>query len=110
MKIGQIIKDRYEIEEVLGEGGMAFVYDKSQQFGKKVNSESVVWQNVETDYWKEILKNLIYEHVKETGSKFSKNIIENYQEELINFVQVCPKEMLGKLDNPITFKGVKKVS
>ena len=26
MKIGQIIKDRYEIEEVLGEGGMAFVY------------------------------------------------------------------------------------
>ena len=26
MKIGQIIKDRYEIEEILGEGGMAFVY------------------------------------------------------------------------------------
>ena len=58
----------------------------------------------------EILKNLVYEHVKETGSKFSKNIIENYQEELINFIQVCPKEMLDKLDNPITFKGVKKVS
>ena len=26
MKIGQIVKDRYEIEEILGEGGMAFVY------------------------------------------------------------------------------------
>ena len=26
MKIGQIIKDRYEIVEILGEGGMAFVY------------------------------------------------------------------------------------
>ena len=26
MKIGQIIKDRYEVVELLGEGGMAFVY------------------------------------------------------------------------------------
>ena len=26
MKIGQIVKERYEILQVLGEGGMAFVY------------------------------------------------------------------------------------
>ena len=26
MKIGQLIKERYEIVELLGEGGMAFVY------------------------------------------------------------------------------------
>ena len=91
-------------------GGMAFIYDKSHQFTKKVNPESVVWQTVETDYWKEILKNLISEHSKETGSEFSRNIIKNYEEELVNFVQVCPKEMLDKLDNPITLKGIKKVS
>ena len=91
-------------------GGMAFIYDKSHQFTKKVNPESVVWQTVETDYWKEILKNLISEHSKETGSEFSRNIIKNYDEELINFVQVCPKEMLDKLDNPITLKDIKKVS
>ena len=67
-------------------------------------------QTVETDYWKEILKILISEHSKETGSEFSRNIIKNYEEELTNFFQVCPKEMLDKLDNPITFKGIKKVS
>ncbi len=55
-------------------GGMAFIYDKSQEFEKKVNPESVVWQNVETDYWKENLKNLIKEHHEELPqSRFDKN-------------------------------------
>jgi len=92
-------------------GGMAFIYDKSQQFEKKVNPESVVWQNVETDYWKEYLKNLVSEHFKETESQLSKKIIENFDDEVNNFVQVCPKEMLDKLKNPITLKkDIKKVS
>ena len=91
-------------------GGMAFVYDKSQQFEKKVNAESVVWQTVETDYWKENLRNLVSDHFKETESEFSKKIIENFTEELNHFIQVCPKEMLDKLQNPITLKGIKKVS
>ena len=86
-------------------GGMAFIYDKYRQFEKKVNPESVVWQNVETDYWKKALKNLISEHFTETGSGLSKKIIENYDQELTNFIQVCPKEMLDKLKNPISFKS-----
>ena len=89
-------------------GGMAFIYDKSREFEKKVNDESVVWQNVETDYWKTFLKDLIKEHFEETGSNLSKMLVENYDEELKNFVQVCPKEMLGKLSNPISNKQVIK--
>ncbi len=85
-------------------GGIAFIYDKSKQFEKNVNPESVVWQNVETEYWIQFLKNLVSEHSKETGSIISKNIIDNFGEEIKNFVQVCPKEMLNKLENPITFK------
>ena len=68
-------------------------------------------QNVETDYWKNFLKGLVIEHVNETGSDLSKQIIENFDEELNNFVQVCPKEMLDKLSNPIILKSnVKEVS
>ena len=92
-------------------GGMAFIYDKNQHFEKKVNPESVVWQNVETDYWKRSLKNLINEHFKETGSGLSKNLIDKFEEEILNFIQVCPKEMLNKLKNPITLKKtIKQVS
>ena len=92
-------------------GGIAFIYDKSEQFEKKVNEESVVWQNVETEYWKKFLKVLIEEHYIETGSSLSKQIIENFDEEINNFVQVCPKEMVNKLKNPISLKSnIKEVS
>ena len=38
-------------------------------------------------------------------------LIENYDEELKNFIQVCPKEMLDKLSNPISNKSfIKEVS
>ena len=92
-------------------GGMAFIYDKSKQFENKINPESVVWQNLETDYWKKFLKDLITEHFNETGSSLSKKLVENYDEEIDNFVQVCPKEMLGKLKNPINNNStIKQVS
>ena len=92
-------------------GGMAFIYDKNKQFEKKVNSETVIWQNLETDFWKNFLKSMIEEHYKETNSILSKKIIENFEEEILNFLQVCPKEMLDKLDHPITIKSnIKKVS
>ena len=85
-------------------GGMVFIYDVNNKFEKKVNPDSVVWQKPETQYWKNFLKNLIEEHIHETNSKFAKNILENFDNELLNFFQVCPKEMLNKLENPITLK------
>jgi len=83
-------------------GGMGFVYDKKNEFINYVNNNSVIWQMPETDYWKNCLKNLIKEHFKETESKIAKNIIENFEDELKNFKQVCPKEMLNKLSNPLS--------
>jgi glutamate synthase (NADPH/NADH) large chain len=92
-------------------GGMAFIYDKSNGFEKKVNPESVIWQNVETEYWISFLKKLVLEHSTETGSLLSKGIIQNFKDEIKNFIQVCPKEMVNKLKNPITLKNkIKEVS
>ncbi len=92
-------------------GGMAFIYDVSKEFEKKVNSETVVWQNIETDYWKNYLQKLVLEHSKETNSELSKKIIYNFETEVENFIQVCPKEMINKLDHPLTLnQKIKEVS
>ncbi len=85
-------------------GGMAFIYDPENQFDKKVNPESVVWQTPETKFWIEHLRKLIEEHAIETNSTISKKIVENFENEINNFIQVCPKEMLDKLENPISNK------
>ena len=85
-------------------GGMAFIYDIDKQFENKANPESIIWQNVETNYWRDYLKDLLQKHSNETNSNLTKKILENFVSEIDNFVQVCPKEMLDKLDNPITLK------
>ena len=89
-------------------GGMAFIYDISNEFEKRVNPETVVWQKLETDYWINYLKNLIKEHYENTNSALSKKIFDNFDKEILNFAQVCPKEMLDKLENPISNKSIIK--
>ena len=92
-------------------GGMAFIYDIKKNFEDFVNPTSIIWQAVETDYWKNYLRNNLQDFAKETNSKVANKILENFELELKNFKQVCPIEMLDKLDNPITLKPtVKKVS
>ena len=53
-------------------------------------------------------KNLVKEHYDETNSEFSKKIIDNFDKEISNFIQVCPKEMIDKLKNPISLKPIIK--
>ena len=92
-------------------GGMAFIYDKENNFENYVNASSIIWQPVETDYWKEFLKSNLNNFVIETQSNFAKKILNDYEKELKFFKQVCPIEMLDKLDNPIILKpNIKKVS
>ena len=83
-------------------GGMAFVYDENNEFEKRANPETIIWQKLETEFWKNYLKNLLHQHFQETNSKVSEKIFNNFEKELNKFYQVCPKEMIDKLDNPIT--------
>ena len=90
-------------------GGIAFIYDFKNEFKNYVNPNSVIWQVPETNYWKNYLKNLIKEHFQETKSKIAQKILENFEDENKNFKQICPKEMLDKLTNPLSLtKNISK--
>ncbi len=89
-------------------GGMAFVYDKENTFENLVNPNSVVYNKVETDYWKDYLKKLVEEHANKTKSEYSKKILYEWDLNINHFVQVCPIEMLDKLEHPISNKPLEQ--
>ncbi|WP_135502413.1 glutamate synthase large subunit [Roseovarius aestuariivivens] len=82
-------------------GGMAYIYDPEGLTDKLINRESVVTCPVGTEHWETELKGLIERHVDETGSRKAKDILQYWDQEKTKFVQVCPKEMLNKLEHPL---------
>lgn len=83
-------------------GGMAFVYDAANTFPLNANPDNVIWQRVETDHWEGVLKALIKEHVAETQSHWAESILADWGREKPKFWQVVPKEMLSRLEHPVT--------
>jgi glutamate synthase (NADPH/NADH) large chain len=83
-------------------GGMAFVYDGDGSFEHRVNAETVVWQRVETEYWENVLKALVHEHHAKTQSAWAEGLLADWSRHVGKFWQVVPKEMLGRLEHPVT--------
>jgi glutamate synthase (NADPH) large chain len=83
-------------------GGMAFVYDAAGLFHHRVNPDNVVWQAVETEYWQARLRDLVEDHLAETQSPWAAALLSNWTDELPRFRQVVPKEMLSRLERPVT--------
>ncbi len=83
-------------------GGMAFVYDPDGAFDTVVNPETLVWQGVETEHWQSVLHGLVQDHANETGSAKATQMLHNWEAELGRFVQICPKEMLSRLEYPLS--------
>jgi glutamate synthase (NADPH/NADH) large chain len=75
-------------------GGLAFVYDKNNTFKDKINRQSVeigCLSNKEFSKHQNYLLKLLNEYCKKTSSIIAENIINNYKEEIKNFMIVKPK-------------------
>jgi glutamate synthase (NADPH/NADH) large chain len=88
-------------------GGMAFVYDKDGVFQHRLNPESVVAQRIAVGHYETLLRNLVMEHRRETASPWAEQLLVNWDREVRHFWQVVPKEMLSRLEIPITQEAAK---
>ena len=83
-------------------GGMAYLYDPDGTAEDFINLESLVTCGLGHAHWEHQLKTLIERHAAETYSRKAQDILQNWEVEKANFLQVCPKEMLVHLPYPLT--------
>jgi glutamate synthase (NADPH/NADH) large chain len=82
-------------------GGMAFVYDEDGRFADRANPDSIVWQRLASAHWEGVLKALVTEHAKRTGSPRAAQLLANWDAARGQFWQICPKEMLPRLKHAL---------
>ncbi len=83
-------------------GGMAYLYDPEGTVENVMNMETLVTCPVTVAHWEVQLKGLIERHAAETGSRKAADILQHWDVERANFLQVCPKEMLVHLPHPLS--------
>ncbi|MEO6340694.1 MAG: glutamate synthase large subunit, partial [Caulobacteraceae bacterium] len=82
-------------------GGMAFVLDLHNRFESLVNPESVVVRRLASPHWEGVLRGLVAEHAEETESRFAADMLRDWDRIRGSFWQICPVEMLGRLEAPL---------
>ena len=83
-------------------GGMAYLYDPDGVAEDLMNLESLVTCGLGHAHWEAELKELIERHAHETGSRKAEELLQHWDSEKANFLQVCPKEMLIHLPYPLS--------
>ena len=83
-------------------GGSAFIYSNQKNLPEMLNKENVDTYQVVDNNWKDFLFKVLVDFNKQTKSKRGAFIIENFNQEISNFVHVVPDEVVDKLSFPVT--------
>lgn len=71
-------------------GGIGYFYDPDDQLDARLNKEIVKAQSVVSEEGQAQLKHIIERHFEKTGSEKAEAILNNWDEEVENFIQVYP--------------------
>jgi glutamate synthase (NADPH/NADH) large chain len=80
---------------------MAYLYDPEGVAQTLMNHETLVTCALTQPHWERQLKMLVERHFAETGSQKAEELLQHWDLEVKNFVQICPIEMLNKLPHPL---------
>jgi glutamate synthase (ferredoxin) len=73
-------------------GGIAYVYDPKGKFASQVNTEMVYLEQITEHYENNEVHLMIRNHYKFTGSEVAHRILESWEESVLDFVKVIPKD------------------
>ncbi|WP_299619430.1 glutamate synthase large subunit [uncultured Tateyamaria sp.] len=85
-------------------GGMAYLYDPEGKAPALMNMETLVTCPVTVPHWLDQLEGLVRRHLEETGSRKAAELLQHWDVEQRNFLQVCPKEMLVHIPAPLSLE------
>jgi glutamate synthase domain-containing protein 2/glutamate synthase domain-containing protein 1/glutamate synthase domain-containing protein 3 len=92
-------------------GGIAYVYDDTGEFSKLCNMDQVELEPPDKPEDSELVRRLLENHAKYTGSTVAKGILKNWEREYKYFVKVMPTdyrkviENQGKIDEEVRKQG-----
>ena len=72
-------------------GGIAFVYDHSRTFGKRVNLEQVDVEPLDGED-RALVRSLVERHGAETASPVAARLLARWDDEVFEFVKVMPRD------------------
>jgi glutamate synthase (ferredoxin) len=79
-------------------GGMAFLYDESDDLALRVNTEMVAIEALEEAEDVELVKNLLLDHARYTGSAVAARLLSDWDAAAPRFAKIMPKDYRRVLD------------
>ncbi len=73
-------------------GGIAFVFDEQRLFDQRCNLDTVDLESVADEEDRALLNRMIEQHVRYTGSRLGRSILDNWHDKIHQFIKVMPME------------------
>ena len=73
-------------------GGVAYVLDETNSLYRNINPSMIWMEELTEDRDKEEVRDLLEQHVKRTGSKKARRILDDFQAYVPKFKKIIPKD------------------